>query len=114
MQIQIRTDKNIVLSPERKTEIEGQLNHALERFGEWLTRVEVTLSDESSAAKHAGDDKRCVIEARPAGMQPIAVSHDGSNLEQAVVGCVKKIAKKLGDTKDKMDTSKGAKSFSGE
>lgn len=114
MQIQIRTDKNIVVSVERKGEIETQVAQALERFGVWITRVDVTLSDESSAAKHAGDDKRCVIEARPAGLQPIAVSHDGSNLEQAVGGCIKKLTKKLGETKDRLDTSKGAISSSGE
>lgn len=114
MQIQIRTDKNIVASAERKAEIESQLTHAMERFGAWITRVDVTLSDESSAAKHAGDDKRCVIEARPAGLQPIAVSHDGSNLEQAIGGGIKKLTKKLSETKDKLDTSKGAISSSGE
>jgi len=114
MQIQIRTDKNIVASAERKAEIESQLKQAMERFGAWITRVDVTLSDESSAAKHTGDDKRCVIEARPAGMQPIAVSHDGSNLEQAIGGGIKKLTKKLGETKDKLDTSKGAISSSGQ
>lgn len=114
MQIQIRTDKNIVASADRNTEIENQLTQSLERFGNWITRVEVTLTDESSAAKSAGDDKRCVMEARPAGLQPIAVSHDGSTLEQAIGGCVKKLTKKLNDTREKLDTSKGATSFSGE
>lgn len=114
MQIQIRTDKNVALSPDRKTEIDGQLMQAMERFGEWITRVEVTLSDESSAAKQTADDKRCTIEARPAGLQPIAVSHDGTTLEQAIGGCVKKLTKKLTETKDRLDKSKGATSASGE
>lgn len=114
MTIQIHTDKNITLQPSQSDDIHERIQDSLERFGDWITRVEVQLSDESSAAKTTEGDKRCLIEARPAGLKPVSVSHNGSNVEQAFSGCVKKLVKVLGDMRGKLDTSKGATSFAGE
>lgn len=114
MIIQINTDKNISGDEQRAEAIESSIREALQRFGEWITRVEVQLSDQSSAAKATDDDKRCLMEARPAGMKPLIVSHNGANLEQAVSGCLKKLVKMLNETKDRLDGSKGSPSFAGD
>lgn len=70
-----------------------QVTHALERFGDRLTRVEVFLKDLN--ADKGGVDKHCVIEARPAGQDPVAVEHDAANYPEAVGGAAKKLQRLL-------------------
>lgn len=60
--------------------IRSQLGHLTEK----LTRVEVHLRDDNSAAKSSHDDKRCVMEARIAGRRPLAVDHVGDDLYQVI------------------------------
>lgn len=56
------------------------MESTLGRFGDWITRVEVQLSDEDGP-KNRGNAKRCVMEARPAGLQPVSASHQGATLD---------------------------------
>lgn len=114
MQIQVNTDKNIEGSVELTNQVREILEGALSRFGNWITRVEVQLSDESSSSKSRDDDKRCVIEARPAGMQPVSVSHDAATVDQALKGSAKKLERLLSDTKGRLGNVKGNPSFAGE
>ena len=95
MQIQVNTDSHITGSTKLAQEVEAIVNHALGRFGDRITRVEVYLSDENSAEKSGDSDKRCVIEARLGGLQPISVSHQGSSLDQAASGAANKLEKTL-------------------
>lgn len=60
--------------------IRAQLGHLTDK----LTRVEVHLRDDNSAAKSSPDDKRCMMEARIAGRRPLAVEHTGSNLHKVI------------------------------
>ncbi|TBV04715.1 HPF/RaiA family ribosome-associated protein [Phytopseudomonas dryadis] len=62
----------------------------LERFEDFLSRVEVHVSDENGS-KGGADDKRCQIEARPKGHQPVSVTHKAESLEQAVEGAAEKM-----------------------
>jgi len=66
----------------------------LKRFDDFLTRVEVHISDEN-AQKAGADDKRCQIEARPKGLQPISVTHKAESLELAIDGAVDKLSNAL-------------------
>jgi len=113
MQVQISTDNHIAGSEELTREVEAVVEGALGRFSDWLTRVEVHLSDENSSAKSRGDDKRCVMEARPEGHQPLSVSHQGATLAQALGGAAKKLARLLDGTKGRLDDPKGNTSFAG-
>jgi ribosome-associated translation inhibitor RaiA len=114
MQVQVNTDKNVEGSEELTRQVEAVVEGALGRFGDWITRVEVQLSDESSSSKTRDNDKRCVMEARPAGQQPISVSHQGATLDQALKGSAKKLARLLNDTKDRLENPKGNTSYAGE
>ncbi len=114
MQIQVRTDNHIKGAAELTRKIEAEVEAGLSRFSEWVTRVEVQLSDENSKSKSGGNDKRCVMEARPEGLQPVAVSDDADTVDQAVKGCVKKLARLLEDTKGRLHDHKGNTSFAGE
>jgi len=94
MQIQINTDNNIDGSDELTQQTQSVVESALERFAEHITRVEVHLSDENSSHK-GGNDKRCVMEARFEGRQPVAVTDHAENIEQAVNGAADKLEKLL-------------------
>lgn len=98
MIIQINTDSNIEGDAELEQQITAVVGSSLERFGEQVTRVEIHLSDENSDDKSGTDDKRCLLEARLAGLQPISVSDQAATLEQAVDGAVEKLKRSLDST----------------
>lgn len=95
MQIQVDTDRHIEGSAKLRQEVESVVQHALGRFSDRITRVAVFLSDENSSQKSGDIDKRCVIEARLGGVQPITVSHRGSSLDQTLQGAAGKLEKTL-------------------
>lgn len=83
MLIQINTDKNIEGSVETITHFTEVLKNSLGRFDEEVTRLEVFLSDENGN-RNAGDDKKCVLEARLKGANPVVVTTISATLHQAV------------------------------
>lgn len=103
MIIQINTDSNIEGNRELAQQVETVVGDSLERFGDQITRVEVYLSDENSDKKFGAEDKRCLLEARLAGLQPLAVSHQAATMEQAVDGAVDKLMRSIDTTLGKLD-----------
>lgn len=99
MQIQIFAQGVEVPEPLRAY-VERSLNQALVHFTERLTRVEVHLKDLNSSHKN-GVDKRCLIEARQGGMEPLAVEHDASEYRDAVHHAVQKLERALQHRIDK-------------
>jgi len=114
VQIQVNTDRHTDGSTELTVQVEAALEGALARFSDRITRVEVHLSDENGSQKSGGSDKRCVLEARLAGMQPIKVSADGPSHELALDGAMKNLAKLLGRTLERLDNPKGRTSYAGD
>lgn len=114
MQVQVNTDRNIDGSAELIMQVEATLEDALSRFSNRITRIEVHLSDENSSQKPGSSDKRCVLEARLTGMQPVKVSADGSNHEQALGDAAKNLVKLLGRTLDRLGNPKGRSSYARE
>jgi len=98
MQVQINTDSNIEGNDQLTRQVEAVVRDALGRFSAQITRVEVNLRDENSDKKSGAEDKRCVLEARLAGRQPIAVSHEAMTIEQAVDGAAEKMKRSLDST----------------
>ncbi|MBA3313388.1 MAG: HPF/RaiA family ribosome-associated protein [Planctomycetota bacterium] len=113
MQIQINTDNHIEGREALAQRGTGIIEGTLGRFGDRLTRVEVHLSDENSH-KSRGDDKRCVMEARPAGSQPVAVTHIADTLDHALEGAAEKLERLLDSRFGRLDEHKGRTSFAGE
>jgi hypothetical protein len=103
MKIELNTDHNVAGSEALVQMVEAQVQSALERFEGRLTRVEVHLGDESGEKGGSGGDKRCLLEARPAGMQPVVVSDLADTLEQAVVGATRKMQSLLNSTFGRID-----------
>jgi ribosome-associated translation inhibitor RaiA len=97
MQVQLNTDRQITVDDELTHQVEAVVESVLGRFADQITRVEVHLSDENSQ-KGGGDDKRCLLEARLAGLQPMVVSHQAATLPQAIDGAAQKLARALEST----------------
>ena len=95
MLIQVNTDNNISGHESLAQGVENTLNHVLARFSARITRLEVHLSDENSTSKSGVVDKRCLLEARLAGLDPTSVSHMALTVEQAVSGAARKMASLL-------------------
>jgi ribosomal subunit interface protein len=94
MQININTDNTIAASPGLSSHVEGVVESALGRFQEQVTRVDVHLSDKISE-KSVDGDNRCLMEARLAGVQTIAVSDHAATLHQAIAGAADKLKRAL-------------------
>lgn len=94
MQIQFNTDKNVTGSEELKASTTSLLSDQLSRFSHQITRVEVHFSDEDGN-KDGFIDKRCMLEARLAGMKPIAVTNHANTHEQAIFGAIDKLKTSL-------------------
>ena len=95
MFVQVKAGGGTKAGEHWQTEIAGIVEGTLGRFGDQITSVEVFVSDENSPEKQGSDDKRCVIEARLAGMQPIAVRTHAPTFEAAVSDCAEKIERTL-------------------
>lgn len=90
MEIRVNTDHNVDGSQSFTEKVEGELAQSLTRFGDRVTSVEVHLRNES-AGRPTGDDFRCLIEARPTGADPVAVSHQAETLDDALRGATDKL-----------------------
>ena len=90
MQIQVNTGSGIDNSDSLQRWASEHLTSMLDRFQQDITRIEVQLSDENSG-KAGNADKRCMMEARLAGLQPIAVNHHGESQDEAFRGAARKL-----------------------
>jgi hypothetical protein len=102
MKILINSNNKFEVNAELAKEVESEVERAIERFEERLTRAEVHLSDENGA-KAGERDKRCVIEVRPVGMQPVSVTEDAATVLEAATGAAHKMKRLLDSTFGKSD-----------
>jgi ribosome-associated translation inhibitor RaiA len=92
MQIQVNTDHNIEGHEALAAQVSSVVEGALSLVSDHITRVEVHLSDENGA-KVGQHDKRCMMEARLEGRQPIAVTDEAATLNEAIDGAADKLAR---------------------
>ena len=97
MQIHVNTDRNIQGGESLHERVQAMVADAVSHLADRITRIEVHLSDEISA-KGGDKDKRCVLEARIGGLQPIAVSHQAENLALAIDGAAEKLERAIEST----------------
>ena len=91
MHIQINTDHKLVVHTAFADELRLLVENGLAHCSEHITRVEVHLSEEH-------DSRRCLLEARLEGRQPLAVSESGQSLQQAVGGAAGKLSRLISHT----------------
>jgi ribosome-associated translation inhibitor RaiA len=94
MQVQVNTDRSLSVEDVPAADVQSAIETAVARFSHRITRVEVHLSDQNSH-KRGRNDKRCVIEARLAGLDPVAVTHEADTSSLAIDGAVEKLERSL-------------------
>lgn len=106
MQIQVHSDNHIDGSARLAHWVSSTISSQLERFDEELTRVVVHFNDENGS-KAGAQDKRCQIEARPKGLQPLSVTHKAESLEFALDGAMAKLDHALEHQLGKLRSKRG-------
>lgn len=103
MQIQINTDKIINGSERLESYITAKVNDNLGRFDEFITRIEVHLTDQNSH-KSGVKDIQCMMEARIEGEAPIAVTAQEADNDRAIHEALSKmnaaLSKKIGKMRE--------------
>jgi len=94
MKIQFNTDKNVTGNEELIASSKSLIMDELRRYSQQITRVEVHFSDEDGS-KDGFNDKRCMMEARIAGLRPIAVISQANTHDQAFYGAIDKLKASL-------------------
>ncbi|MDV7211559.1 Sigma 54 modulation protein / S30EA ribosomal protein [Azotobacter beijerinckii] len=107
MQLQVHSDNHIEGSARLVGWVRTTVASKFERYDEELTRVVIHLNDENGN-KAGANDKRCQIEARAKGGQPLSVTHKAESLEFALDGAMEKLghalAHRLGKQRNKRTT----------
>lgn len=101
MKIQLNTDNNISGTEALENFVSEKITHALGRFSDRLTRVEVHLSDQN-ANKGGSDDIQCRLEARMEGMQPVVVTSRSNSKDKAIGEAINKMKATLSSVIGKM------------
>ncbi|MEY4561618.1 MAG: hypothetical protein RLZZ618_895, partial [Pseudomonadota bacterium] len=78
-----------------------------------ITRIEVHFAD-NNAEKSGPQDKRCLLEARLAGHEPVAVSHHAPKVPDSLTGAIDKLRRSLDSTYGRLRDSAGRESIRGE
>ena len=94
MQILINSDNRVKGGDSATSTVESIVESAVEHFSERITRVEVHLSD-TNGPKHGDHQKRAVIEARVAGLKPVAVTHEAPSMMLAIEGAADRLKRAL-------------------
>jgi ribosome-associated translation inhibitor RaiA len=106
MQILVNSDNHIKGGESAADRVQTIVQGAVERFQSRITRIEVHLSD-TNGPKHGDREKRTVIEARVAGLRPIAVAHEAPTLLEAIEGASDKLTRALEHTLGRLDETAG-------
>ena len=93
-QVQVHTDDYIHGGESLAQWIHDESGTRLARFRAHLPRLAVFLTD-VDAGKSGAEDKRCRIEARAAGRQPVAVTAEADKMATAFIGAVDKLTRAL-------------------
>lgn len=105
MQIQINTDHKIEGREALAEHVTHVVQRAMNRLSDHITRIEVHLNDEKNS-KSDYHDKRCMMEARLEGRQPISVTHHAQTLHQAIDGAAEKLVRIVDSTLGRLHDQK--------
>lgn len=103
MMIQVNTGRQTPDSAGLTEYVEKLIHDEFDRFADRITRVEVHLTDVNSAAKSGGDDKRCQIEVRMSGLQPLSATNHADSHELAMNGAAGKMLRLIEATLGRLD-----------
>lgn len=92
MQFQYNSDNQISGDDEVAQQAESIVRSRLGRIAPRLTRVELHVSD-INGPRGGQNDKRCLLEARPNGMDPISVTDQAETIDAAIAGAADNLLK---------------------
>ncbi|GAB4213070.1 MAG: HPF/RaiA family ribosome-associated protein [Rhodoferax sp.] len=95
MQVQVQTDTHIQHTDGMDRWASETVQQKLQRFDGQVTRVELHLSDLSGGKNPDQGNIQCTLESRPQGLPPLAVKHQGNNVNQAIEGALEKSLRQL-------------------
>lgn len=113
MQILVQTDHNLKAG-DLTPYVQAAVTTAVDRYAEHITRIEAHLGDSNSREKTGGSDIRCMLEARLAGVKPVAVSHDAPAVDAAIDGAADKLQRALQSSLGKLEDRKRRAEGTGE
>ena len=102
MDFQFNSDNRVEGTDAMAEQAEARTRERLARFEGRLTRIEVHVRDIDGTTDGA-EGIEAVIEARPAGGQPVAVTDRGAKPEAAINGALKKLVMRLDSDFGKAD-----------
>lgn len=94
MQIQVRANHTVQTPASLEAWARAELGPDLARFADQISSLEVHLED-TNAARTSADHKRCTLEARLHGREPVAVQHAAERLDEALYGARDKLQRSL-------------------
>lgn len=94
MKVHLHTGQNVVVDAELQARIEANAAAELARFGSRLNRVDLHLTRQSNG-RQSGTHVQCRADARPAGLAPVAVTHQAADASSALAGAVAALAAAL-------------------
>jgi len=97
MKVLLNTDRHIEGGEALAMRVQRDVEVALERYSDRISRVEVHVSDENGT-KRGEDDKRCMMEVRLEGRQPMAVTSHGASVDIAVHSAAAKLTRLIEHT----------------
>ncbi len=105
MQIQINTDNATDGRDRFVAGVEATVRDRLSRYADRISRVELHLSDVNG--HKGGNDKHCLIEVRPSGLEPLVATDQAATIDAAISGAVGKSLAVLDRTFGKLASKKG-------
>ncbi len=106
MIVQINTGNSVEGSAAMDASLEKLVRDRLSRFEDRLTRIEVHITDENGA-RDVGDDKKCVVEVRPTGLDPVKTTDHAPTIHQAASGALAKAMTAIDRAYGKRTSRKG-------
>ncbi|MEG0920551.1 MAG: HPF/RaiA family ribosome-associated protein [Comamonas sp.] len=94
MQVQLHAGDNVQGGDSLAHWAQDEVQNKLSRFREHVTRVEVYLTD-VDALRNGGKGKRCVMETRATGRQPLAVNAEAEKVGEAFNAALEKLHRAL-------------------
>ena len=104
MKIQVNTDSSVEGGEAVARTVEETVHAGLDRYGDRLIRVEAHLGDEDGTSGDASRGLRCLLEARPSGMDPVVVTGSGDSVERACHDATRKMQSLLDSTFGRIDS----------
>lgn len=104
MKIQVNTDSSVTGTDALAETVTSIVEAALDRYRDRLSRVEVHLSDEDGTASDGRREVRCLLEARPSGMDPVVVTGSADTVERSCNDATHKMQSLLESTFGRIDS----------